>query len=61
MWPLFELRKDLVREHRAALDEFVEPFIKACLKKESAKEEDTLLDHLVSQTSGEGCPIEHSE
>jgi hypothetical protein len=61
IWAFFELRKDLVGEHRRVLDEFVEPFIKACLNKENAKEADTLLDHLVRQTTGESSQVKSSD
>ena len=59
-WPLVEFWKDTVTAERNITDKFINPLIKAALRKkkdtngacELDKEEGTLLDHLVHQTDG---------
>jgi hypothetical protein len=64
LWPLAEIWKDKVLEQRNALDEYMRPFMERGIsnRKNAMTVEDegkgtessgTLLDHLVSQTTGE--------
>ena len=58
-WPLFEFWKDTVTAEKKIMDTFVNPLIKAALRRKEAdgvyelqKEEGCFLDHLVRQTDG---------
>lgn len=64
LWPLAEIWKDKVSEHRKALDEYVKPFLERALGdkentvvgkdgEKSVESSRSLLDYLVGQTSGE--------
>jgi hypothetical protein len=56
-WPLREFWEDIVKRDRAVVDEFIDPILNEALAKkkaakESVREEETLLDHLVKLTDG---------
>ncbi|KAI9066444.1 cytochrome P450 monooxygenase pc-3 [Trametes sanguinea] len=65
VWPLREIFKNHTDEHMAVVDAFIEPILQDALRKKQeraqneknldekdSQDEDTLLDHLVKQTSG---------
>ena len=65
IWPLFEIWKDATEEHMKVVRAFIEPIVEAALEKKKrvttsgaekknsrVDEQDTLLDHLVNETSG---------
>lgn len=63
LWPWFEMRKDATDEHMAVVNRYLEPIIDTALERKRLRlptegvskeieEDDTLLDHLVSMTSG---------
>lgn len=61
-WPLFELLRDPTTEPMKVVNEFLEPILKDAIAKQQASqglsnadkdaEDETLLDHLVRQTTG---------
>lgn len=61
-WPLFELVRDPMREPMKVINAFLEPILKDVIAKQEASqglpaatkdtEDETLLDHLVRQTTG---------
>lgn len=63
IWPFFEFRKDATKEHMKVVRAFIEPIVDAALEKKRSSsgeekkdneigEHDTLLDHLLNETSG---------
>ena len=65
MWPIKEIFKSEPVKHMAVVNAFIEPILQEALRKNEAhaktnvqfhdkenQEEETLLDHLVKQTSG---------
>lgn len=62
IWPIFEILKDKTEEPMKVIDGFIKPILQDVLerhqsnpkpKKNEIGEEDTLLDHLVRQTTGQ--------
>lgn len=64
LWPLFEVVRDSTWEPMKVVDAFLEPILKDAIAKQEASqglpdavkdtEDETLLDHLVRQTTGTG-------
>ncbi len=59
LWPLMEIKKDLVLEHLEKVNAYIHPIIDAALQRNKhvaigAEDDvgDTLLDHLVRATDG---------
>ena len=65
MWPIKEIFKSEPAKHMTVVNAFIEPILQEALRKNEARaktdaqfhgkenqEEETLLDHLVKQTSG---------
>ena len=64
-WPIMEFWKDRVKEHLAAVDEFIDPIVDEALQRKAAagfdaekeqareiRDDETLLEHLVKYTDG---------
>ena len=65
MWPMKEILKDATDEHMEVVNAFIEPILQEALRKKEerakagidlddkeSQDDETLLDHLVKQTSG---------
>ena len=65
-WPLFEIFQDPMREPMKVVNAFLDPILKDAIAKQKASqglpgvgkdtEDETLLDHLIRQTTGADYP-----